>query len=79
MANKLLELVNALGRDAALAAEYEADPDAVLARYGLSDEQKAAMKAGDCAAVAKLCGGDSDSYYANNTTIKAYDHKDDEY
>lgn len=78
MTNKLLELVNALGRDAALAAEYEANPDAVLARYGLSDEEKAAMKAGDCAAVGRLCGI-GDNYYATNGTVKAYDNKNDEY
>lgn len=78
MTNKLLELVNALGRDAALAAEYEADPDAVLARYGVSDEAKAAMKAGDHEAVGKLCGLESSGYYSTKTTIKAYDN-DDEY
>lgn len=78
MANKLLELVNALGRDAALAAEYEVDPDAVLARYGVSDEEKAAMKAGDCAAVGRLCGV-GENYYATNGVIKSYDSKGDEY
>lgn len=79
MANKLLELVTALGRDAALAAEYESDPDAVLARYGLSDEAKAAMKTGDHEAVGKLCGLDSSRYYSTKTTVKAYDNDDDEY
>ncbi|PKM07293.1 MAG: hypothetical protein CVV14_08945 [Gammaproteobacteria bacterium HGW-Gammaproteobacteria-4] len=78
MTNKLLELVNALGRDAALAAEYEANPDAVLARYGLSDEQKAAMKGGDCAAIGRLCGI-GENLYATNGVVKAYDKKDDEY
>ncbi|PIQ38603.1 MAG: hypothetical protein COW59_00895 [Lysobacterales bacterium CG17_big_fil_post_rev_8_21_14_2_50_64_11] len=78
MTNKLLELLNALGRDAALAAEYESNPDAVLARYGLSDEEKAAMKSCDCAAVGRLCGT-GESFYANNTTIKAYDNKNDDY
>lgn len=80
MTNKLLELVNALGRDAALAAEYEANPDAVLARYGLSAAQTAAMKSGDLDAVTKLCGLEQGRLYATNsthTTIKAYD-KDDE-
>ncbi|PKO59517.1 MAG: hypothetical protein CVU24_15140 [Betaproteobacteria bacterium HGW-Betaproteobacteria-18] len=78
MANKLLELVNALGRDAALATEYEADPDAVLARYGLSDEEKSAMKSCDCAVVGRLCGI-GENYYATNGVIKAYDSKDGEY
>lgn len=76
MANKLLELVTALGRDAALAAEYEANPDAVLARYGVSDEAKAAMKAGDGAAVGRLCGV-GDNYYATNGIVKAYDNNDE--
>lgn len=73
MANKLLELVNALGRDAALAAEYEANPDAVLARYGLSNEEIAAMKAGDHEAVARLCGLPEGSLYSYNTSITSYD------
>jgi hypothetical protein len=80
MTNKLLELVNALGRDAALAAEYEANPDAVLARCGLSATQTAAMKSGDLDAVAKLCGLEQGRLYATNstqTTIKAYDKNDD--
>lgn len=77
MTNKLLELVNALGRDAALEAEYEANPDAVLARYGLSAAQTAAMKSGDYAAVGRLCGV-GDSLYATHGVIKAYDKKDDE-
>lgn len=76
MANKLLELVTALGRDAALAAEYEADPDAVLERFGVSDEAKAAMKAGDVAAVGRLCGG-GDRYYVTKSVIKAYDDNDE--
>lgn len=77
MSNKLLELVNALSRDAALAAQYEANPDAVLARHGLNDEEKAAMKRGDCAAVARLCGV-GERYYATNGVVKAYDDPADE-
>lgn len=76
MANKLLELVTALGRDAALAAEYAADPDTVLARFGVSDAAKAAMKAGDVAAVGRLCGV-GDNCYATNSVIKAYDENDE--
>ncbi len=36
--SKLLELMRKLGSDAALAAEYDKDPEGVMQRAGLADE-----------------------------------------
>lgn len=38
--SRLLELMRKLGSDAALAAEYEKNPEAVLQRAGLSAEER---------------------------------------
>lgn len=70
--SKLLDLMRKLGGDAALAAEYDKDPDAVLRRAGVSDEERKAMLERDYAAVGKLTGL-ADGQYATNHTIKAYD------
>jgi hypothetical protein len=70
--SKLLDLMKKLGSDAALAAEYGKDPEAVLHRAGVSDEERRAMLESDYAAVGKLTGL-ADGQYATNHTIKAYD------
>jgi hypothetical protein len=70
--SKLLELMKKLGSDAALAAEYGKDPEAVLHRAGVTDEERRAMLESDYAAVGKLTGL-ADGQYATNHTIKAYD------
>jgi hypothetical protein len=70
--SKLLDLMRKLGSDAALAAEYGKDPEAVLHRAGVSDEERRAMLESDYAAVGKLTGL-ADGQYATNHTIKAYD------
>ena len=41
--SKLLELMRELGRDAALASAYEANPEAVMQQAGLSDEERRAL------------------------------------
>jgi hypothetical protein len=69
---KLLDLMKKLGSDAALAAEYGTDPEAVLHRAGVTDEERRAMLESDYAAVGKLTGL-ADGQYATNHTIKAYD------
>lgn len=70
--SKLLDLMRKLGSDAALAAEYGKDPEAVLRRAGVTDEERRAMLESDYAAVGKLTGL-ADGQYATNHTIKAYD------
>lgn len=70
--SRLLDLMRRLGSDAALEAEYEKDPEGVLRRAGLSDQERRAMIAKDYASIKKLTGLE-DGQFATNHTIKAYD------
>ena len=70
--SKLPDLMRNLGRDAALAAEYQKDPDGVMQRAGLADEERRAMAELDFAAIKKLTGL-TDGQFATNHVIKAYD------
>ena len=70
--SKLLEFMRELGRDAALAEEYEKDPDGVMRRAKLSDEERRAMLEKDYEAIKKLSGL-RDGQFATQSTILAYD------
>lgn len=70
--SKLLDLMRKLGSDAALAAEYEKDPEGVMQRAGLSDDERKAMSDKDYAAIRKLTGL-TDGQFATNHVIIAYD------
>jgi len=70
--SKLLELMRRLGSDAALAAAYEKDADAVLRQAGLSDQERRAMLDRDYAVIKALTGL-SDGQFATNHVIRAYD------
>jgi hypothetical protein len=70
--SKLLDLMRKLGGDAALAAEYEKAPDAVLRRAGLSDEEHKAMTGKDYEAIKTLTGL-AEGQFATNHVIRAYD------
>ena len=70
--SKLLDLMRKLGSDAALAAEYEKDAEAVVRRAGLSDEECEAMLEKDYPAIKRLTGLE-DGKFAVNHVIKAYD------
>ena len=70
--SKLLDLMRKLGSDAALAEEYRKDPDGVMQRAGLSDEEHKAMAASDYVAIKKLTGL-TDGQFATNHIILAYD------
>ncbi|KAF1710042.1 hypothetical protein CSC70_10270 [Pseudoxanthomonas kalamensis DSM 18571] len=70
--SKLLDLMKRLGRDAALAAEYEKDPDGVMRHAGLSDEERKAMLEKDYETIKRLTGLE-DGMFAINHIIKAYD------
>jgi len=70
--SKLLGLMRELGRNAALAEEYKKDPEAVMRRMRLSDEERRAMLEKDYEAIKKLSGL-RDGQFATNNTILAYD------
>lgn len=70
--SKLLGLMRRLGSDAALAEEYARDPEAVLRRAELTDEEHQAMAERDYAAVKRLTGL-ADGKFATNHTIKTYE------
>jgi hypothetical protein len=70
--SKLLDLMRRLGSDAALAAEYGKDPDGVMQRAGLSEEERTAMSKKDYAAIKALTGL-TDGQFATNHVIRAYD------
>jgi hypothetical protein len=70
--NRLLQLMKQLGADAALNAQYHDDAAAVIDRFGLSDEERAALLQKDYAAIKRLTGL-QDGQFATNTTVTAYD------
>ncbi len=70
--SELLDLMRKLGSNAALAAEYEKNADAVLRRAGLSDEERKAMATKDYATIKKLTGL-VDGQFATNHIVRAYD------
>jgi len=73
--SKLLELMRRLGSDAALASEYEKDPEAVMKRAGLSDEERKAMLEKDYDTIKRLTGL-TDGMFATHHLIRTYEDKD---
>lgn len=71
--SKLLDLMRKLGSDAALEAEYRKDPEGVVRRAGLTDEERRALLELDFAAIKDLTGLE-DGQFATNHVVKAYDH-----
>lgn len=70
--SKLLDLMKKLGSDAALATEYGRDPQGVMARAGLSDEERKAIAERDYPAIKRLTGL-QDGQFATNHVVKAYE------
>jgi hypothetical protein len=70
--SKLLDLMRKLGSDAALAAEYERNQDAVLRRAGLTEEERKAIAEKDYDAIKRLTGL-TDGQFATNHVVRAYD------
>ncbi|MBK1688838.1 hypothetical protein [Rubrivivax gelatinosus] len=70
--SKLLDLMRKLGSDAALSAEYDQNPQAVIQRFGLSAEEGAALLAKDYDTIKRLTGL-QDGQFATNHVIRAYD------
>lgn len=54
--SRLVEFLENMGRDADLTAEFENDPEAVMSRFGLSDEEKEAVRNKDVDSVKRLSG-----------------------
>lgn len=67
----LVKLLERLGSDAGLETEYQENPESVLSRYELNDEERKAMLNSDTGAVAKLTG--LTGIYMTNGTVKAPD------
>ena len=70
--SKLLDLMRELGRNAALAREYETDAESVMKQAGLSDEERRALIDKDYDAIKRLTGL-TDGQFATNHLIRAYD------
>lgn len=70
--SKLLDLMKKLGSDAALSAEYVKDPEGVMQRAGLSDEERKAMLDKDYEAIKRLTGL-KDGQFATNHSIRCYE------
>lgn len=70
--SELLDFMRELGRDAALAAEYDSDADATMRRAGLSNEERTAMLDKDYDAIKRLTGL-VDGQFATNHIVMAYD------
>lgn len=69
--SRLTDLLKDLGADADLEREFENNPDSVMDRYGLSGEEKDAVKAQDFDRLKEMSGKSDLSL--TNTTIKSYD------
>jgi Aromatic-ring-opening dioxygenase LigAB, LigA subunit len=57
MANNLSRLMGELAESLSLQRDYMANAEAVMTRYGLSDDEKAALRSGDEAAILREVGG----------------------
>lgn len=69
--SNLLDLMQRLGRDAELAADYQKDPAAVIAAAGLTKEETEALLACDIVALKRLTGI-HDVMHMTHTVVKAY-------
>lgn len=70
--SKLIGLMRRLGSDAALAEEYARDPETVLQRAGLTEEERLAMSDRDYDAIKRLTGL-PEGRFATNHIIKLYE------
>lgn len=69
--SELIKLLNDLGRDAGLAAQYRDDADSVIERYGLSAEAAKALKGEDIETIRRLSG--LTEVHLTNGTIHSHD------
>lgn len=52
----IVDLLKQLGQDSNLADEFARDPDQVLSRYDLSEEERDALRAGDVDKIKAITG-----------------------
>lgn len=65
----LTQLLKDLGQDASLEADYEKNPESVLVKYDLSEDERKAMLNLDVEAVRRLSG--IKDAHLTNSSIKA--------
>ncbi|MEA5445394.1 hypothetical protein VCB98_06140 [Gammaproteobacteria bacterium AB-CW1] len=70
--SKLADLIHRLGEDAELESRYEKDPEAVMAEFELSEEEKKALAAGDLDEIRRLTGL-SNIEKTSRAIIRSYD------
>lgn len=68
--SNLIDLIESIGRDADLKEEYEKDPDAVMTRFDLNDEEQKALRDGDLDAISRLTG--LTNIQKTNKTVNSY-------
>lgn len=69
--SNLADFLQNMGRDAGLVEEFERDPDAVMSRFDLSDEEKKAVREGDVEAIKRMSG--LENVRKTNTSVTSYD------
>jgi hypothetical protein len=69
--SKLVGLLKRLGQDAGLEGEYEKDPDGVMDRFGLSDDEREALRSGDVDKISAMTG--LENLKSTQSTVKSYD------
>lgn len=67
----LLHLMSDLGKDASLAEEYQKNPEGVMKRYNLGEEEMKALASQDLEAVKKLSG--TTDVHLSNGTVRSYE------
>ena len=67
--SELVRLLKDLGQDAKLAEAYEKDPDAVLKKYDLSDDEIKALKSGDLDKIREVSG--LDEVHVTKSTVRS--------
>lgn len=68
----LRKLLEQMGTDAALEAELQSDPEGVMERFNLSEEEKQALRERDEARLREL-SGIQDYRLSNGSPVKDYD------
>ncbi|MCP1727846.1 hypothetical protein J2T60_001846 [Natronospira proteinivora] len=67
----LNELLRDLGSDAKLEKAYQEDPESVMERYRLTEEERQALRDQDIEKIKSLSGSTTASL--SNTTVSSYD------
>lgn len=69
--SSLVDLLRKLGQDPTLAQEFEKDPDAVMSRFELNEEERKALQSGDLETIKRVSG--LSELHTTNKTVTAYD------